>query len=371
MLIRRFAECVLRMERKLSAMNNRENLISVLRRNNPEYVPFEFVLCPSLIEKFKLTIGTVDYQDYFDFPTRWLWVKPTHKNTDFSIYHNYESERFRIDEWGVGWEKGSVAHFEKMFHPMALFESICEIERYPFPDIDADYRFEGLTQRVADLHRRGVAAFGIVGITIFEPAWYLRGLDNMLVDMVLNPAFAECLFERIAAMKCHMAAQFARSGCDLLMTGDDVSTQLDMMMDPDLWRKFLKPRLAAVIKTAKDIKPDILVYYHGDGNITKIIPDLIEIGVDILNPVQPECMDPVAIKNMYGNELSFWGTMGTQTTMPFGTVDQVIETVKKMINHVGKGGGLVLAPTHMLEPEVPLENIQAFIRAVKEYGRYC
>ena len=126
--------------------------------------------------------------------------------------------------------------------------------------------------------------------------------------------------------------------------------------------------MAKVIRVAKKIKPEVLVYYHSDGFIEPVIPDLIEIGVDVLNPVQPECMNPVKLKKEYGNRLSFWGTIGTQTTMPFGTPDEVREVVKHMIETVGRGGGLLIAPTHVLEPDVPWENILAFVESVNDYG---
>jgi uroporphyrinogen decarboxylase len=167
-----------------------------------------------------------------------------------------------------------------------------------------------------------------------------------------------------------MAEKYARSGVDILMLGDDVSTQLDMMISPGLWRELIKPRLTRIILSAKQINPDLLVFYHGDGNLQTIIPDLIETGVDILNPVQPECMDPAVIKKEYGQKLSFWGTIGTQTTLPFGTPEDVKEMVKKMIGSAGQGGGLLIAPTHTIEPDVPWENIEAFVSAVKEHGVY-
>ena len=130
----------------------------------------------------------------------------------------------------------------------------------------------------------------------------------------------------------------------------------------------LKPRVAEVISAVKSIKPDMLVYFHTDGKVEAIIPDFIEIELDILNPVQPECMDPADIKRRYGDSLAFWGTIGTQTTMPFGTPDEVRRVVKERIETVGPEG-LLLAPTHVLEPEVPWENIVAFVEAVEEYGR--
>jgi uroporphyrinogen decarboxylase len=128
--------------------------------------------------------------------------------------------------------------------------------------------------------------------------------------------------------------------------------------------------MAKIIQKAKEIKPDILIFYHGDGDLQVIIPDLIEIGVDVLNPIQPECMDAIALKKQYGDKLSFWGTIGTQTTMPFGKPTDVVSLVEQMIASVGKGGGLVLSPTHTIEPDVPWENIEAFVSAVKKYGVY-
>ena len=207
-------------------------------------------------------------------------------------------------------------------------------------------------------------------MTLFEVAWYLRGMDNLMVDMMVNPEFALALLDEITAIRVGMAEKYAKYGIDILMLGDDVSSQQDMMMDPGLWREMLKPRMAEVIKAAKAVNPDILLFYHGDGNLQKVIPDLIEIGVDILNPVQPECMDPLLIKKLYGDRLTLWGTLGTQTTLPFGTPEEVKEKCRELIRTAGRGGGLLLAPTHTIEPEVPWKNIQAFLEAVREYGAY-
>lgn len=120
----------------------------------------------------------------------------------------------------------------------------------------------------------------------------------------------------------------------------------------------------------KKINPEVIVSYHSDGNIEKIIPKLIEIGIEVLNPVQPEAMDPVELKKKYGDRLAFWGTIDTQTIMPFGTPEEVKRVVKERIQTVGKGGGLLIVPTHMLEPEVPWENILAFFEAIEGYGHY-
>jgi len=355
-------------------MTNRENVLRALRRDHPERVPFEFVLCPSHIDELEKKTGTRDYLEYYGFPIRYVELNETRKKTDFTKYYKYIPPNATPlswnPEWGMYGVNSSFAHFQEMLHPMQEFQSADEILEYPFPDFNADYRWEGMDKKVSALIDRDLIAVAFMQMTIFEIAWYLRGMENFMVDMIENEDFANALLDEITKIRISMAEKYAKSGVDILMLGDDVSTQLDMMMNPDLWRKVIKPRLASVIRAAKVNKPDILVFYHGDGNLHKIIPDLIEIGIDILNPIQPECMDPVKVKELYGDRLSFWGTLGTQTTLPFGMPEEVKETCRNLIEKVGKGGGLLLAPTHMVEPDVPWENVQAFIDAVKEYGKY-
>ena len=153
---------------------------------------------------------------------------------------------------------------------------------------------------------------------------------------------------------------------DIIITGDDVATQHGLMMSAQTWRTFLKPRQAATIDVVRKANPDSYVFYHSDGDVESLIPELIEIGIDILNPVQPDCMDPAEIKRKYGDRLSFWGTVSVQHTMPFGTPDDVRAEVAERIKTVGYNGGLILAPAHVLGPETTWENIVAFFEAAGE-----
>jgi len=171
---------------------------------------------------------------------------------------------------------------------------------------------------------------------------------------------------RITQIRVRQARLVAQLGIDVLRLGDDVGSQKGMLISPALWRKWLKPKLAKVIDLAKKTNPKVFIFYHSDGNIMEIIPDLIEIGVELLNPIQPECMGPKEIKRLYGDKLSLWGTIGTQSTMPFSTPEEVSAIVKERIETLGGDGGLILAPTHVLEPEVLWENILAFVEAIKE-----
>lgn len=352
-------------------MDARENLLRACRRQGPAWVPYEFTLCPALEEEFQRRTGRTDYREYYAMGFHGVGPSATRVRTDFRRFFRRPLQPAdTFDEWGVGARRGSVAHFSEMLHPMQDFTRVEEVADYPFPDLTADYRWAGVAAAVDALHARGQAAVAHMECTIFEISWYLRGMEEFLADLLAAPEMACAVMDRVLELRLGCAERFAAAGADLLRLGDDVSTQLDMMLSPALWRTHLKPRLAEVIAAAKRVKPDIIVFYHGDGNLRRIIPDLIEIGVDVLNPVQPECMDPVEIKRLYGDRLSFWGTVGTQTTMPFGTPDQVREVCRRMIGAVGAGGGLVMAPTHVLEPEVPWANVEAFVEACREYGRY-
>jgi uroporphyrinogen decarboxylase len=190
-------------------------------------------------------------------------------------------------------------------------------------------------------------------------------MERLLLDFADANPFAGALLDRITALREVQARRYAESGADVICMGDDVGTQRGMLMSVRMWRAWLKPRLARVIAAARSVRPDVLVFFHSDGDVTAIVEDLIETGVDILNPVQPECMDPVALRQRFGERLCLWGTIGTQSTFPFGSPDDVRREVRTRVETVGRNGGLFLAPTHMIEPEVPLANIVAFVEAAR------
>jgi uroporphyrinogen decarboxylase len=261
-----------------------------------------------------------------------------------------------------------------MVHPLRDITTVAEVERYPYPDLAAGYRFFGFADKVEAVHREGLAAVASVtpvGGTVFWPAYKLRGMEALLMDMVAEPALAGALLDRVTEISSALAARLAQYEIDILWLADDFGTQRALFVRPDMWRQWFKARLRRVVEAAKSVRPDLLIAFHSDGKVDEVIPDLIDIGVDVLNPLQPEVMDPAAIKREFGGDLAFWGGMGTQTTLPFGSVAEVRDTVHALIDSVGAGGGFLIAPTHVVEPEVPWENILAFIEAVDTYGRYA
>jgi len=350
-----------------------QRVLTTLRREVPDCVPRELsfgAFTPALMKVFQEKTGATDPAEYFNFEVRKINFHSPPEHPDFLRYYESLPANAVIDDWGVARVPGMYYHFERLLHPMAGSQSVSEIEEYPLPNYLASSCHSHFKEQVENLHRRELAVFGELHCTIFEISWYLRGMENLLMDFISESELAVALLDRITSLRCAQAELYAQADVDILQLGDDVGSQDGMIMSPAMWRKWLKPRLARVIECARRVKPDILVFYHSDGNCTDIVPELIEIGVDILNPVQPECMDPAALKKQYGDRLSFWGTIGTQTTMPFGTPEEVKAVVKERIETVGRGGGLLLAPTHILEPEVPWENVLAFFEAVEKYGRY-
>jgi uroporphyrinogen decarboxylase len=350
-------------------MTSRQRVLAAVRREVPDRVPrdISWGLTPRVQEVFRQRTGKSDPLEYFKVDTRLVSQPPSRLGSVHARYHRPGAD---VNEWGIANERGSDTdlHFTHIVSPLATAKTVEEIADYPLPDLDAGYRTAGLPAAVESLHARGLCAVAPVTCTIYEVAWQIRGLEEFLTDMVSDPALAECLCERLAGLRRAQAVAYARAGCDVLMLGDDVSAQTGMIMGVPTWRRFFKERMARIIDAVRAVAPGIPVFYHTDGNCTAIVEELIEIGVTILNPVQPECMDPAEAKRRWGDRLAFWGTIGIQGTLPFGTPADVRREVRERIETVGRGGGLFLGPSHMIEPEVPWANLVALYEAIDEFG---
>lgn len=332
-----------------------------------ETVPVDFVLCDSQVDDFERRTGHRDYESYFGL---------SHRSFQMNVQRNFVSgpelyKRERVpdstifDEYGIGHSKGSefAFHMTRMHHPLKGAD-LHEILDYPYPTIP-EGELQNLTKKVKELGSKGLASFAFMQMTVWEASWYLRSMEELLVDMMTVDEKAGALLDLLTQFAVSKATTYAQAGVDILSLGDDIGTQSSILMDVGLWETWLKPRLAKVINSARQINPDILIFYHSCGYILPFIEQLIEIGVDILNPVQPECMSFDEVHSQYGERLSFWGTLGTQELLPFGTKEEVLHTTISRLQTCGEAGGLVIGPTHMVEPEVPWENLTAIIEGVK------
>ena len=350
-------------------MTNRENYASIARRTGYKKMPADFNMCASLKIKFQKYCQETGFNfnpSVIDVPD----VAPASasRETFLKYYDVNFKEGTHIDEYGVAHEPGSEAayHMTKMHFPLEKFTDVEQILEYPFPNYtNADISV--LENAVKKAHENDLVAIGDRQCTVWERAWYMRGMENLMVDMMMDDPIAEALLNKVTDLSVARATRCVKSGVDVLFLGDDIGTQRSLLMSEELYCKWIKPRLKRVIDTARAINPNIIIFYHSCGYVTPMIPHLIEAGIDVLNPVQPECMNFEEIHEMYGDKLSFHGTIGTQTTMPFATPLEVKRTVWRNLEIAGEKGGLFVAPTHLLEPEVPVENIVAYIQACEEF----
>ena len=281
----------------------------------------------------------------------------------------YLSDQPYVDEWGIGWRPsdyqtpfGKGTYTEIAGHPLAQDDAIAS---YRPPDPHRAELYHD-AERLVREYGRDYFIVGVTVTTIFETAWALRGLERMMTDFIENPDLAETILNIPFQYHLTAAKRLVELGVDLIWTGDDIGGQTAMILSPTMWRRFFKPRMARFIAELKAINRNVKVAYHSDGVIYPIIPDLIEIGVDVLNPIQPACMDPARLKREFGNRLCFWGSIDEQHTLPFGSPEDVRREVLARMETLGKGGGLILGPTHHVQLDTPLENFWAMVHAITQ-----
>lgn len=315
----------------------------------------------------KFSIKECELNDFFGFfnPVN-VSVREEKREVDFSIYFkDIEKIEGSFINWlGVLEIPAKYYHFTKYISPLRNAKSLKDLESFPFPEGKKIYG-EDMKDKVEEAHKNGKVAATWIG-HMYENAWQVRGYEEFLIDMIERPEWCEYILDRFMERNLKIAELAALSGVDMIYTGDDVANQRTLMFSKDIWRKFIKSRWGKVYEKAKSIKPDIQIWYHSDGNIEEIIGELIDIGVTILNPLQPECMDIYKLKREYGKYIVFDGTIGTQSTMPFGTPEEVRKIVRERKKILGYDGALIISPTHVLEPEVPIENIIAFVEECKK-----
>jgi len=359
-------------------MNSKERALRALHRETPDRVPFDLSggFAGAAWDRFVEKSGSSNHFDYFNLDVEFHEVLEPRAAFDYqaAYYHDRlpQGKGFHFDRYGVMHEETEGLHFTKMIAPLTE-HSLDAIRSFPLPDYrDLDI-YRQAAARIEQIDRKGrLSALALGAETIFEVSWPWYGMEEFLVMLLTELELCEAVYDRWLNVRLWQLEAYAKLGgrYDVLWLGDDIANQHGMLMPPDLWRATLKPRMKTIIECAKRYQPDGLIFYHTDGKATEVVEDLIEIGVDILNPVQPECVDPAEFKLKFGDRLAFWGTIGIQHTLPFGTVEEVRQEVKTRIETVGKGGGLLIGPSHVIEPEVPWENVIAFVEAVKEFGSY-
>jgi len=348
-------------------------MLTALSRRPPDRVPVALGCFPMALPH----LPDRDPDEYFGTDIRYVTFEAPRRGEEFLDYLRNLPKHIPMGELSTlrtYWEWG--------YHPESpggagILEGARTIE-----DLDLSLlqkmaepsRHVGIAKRVRHYQDEGMAVMGMpphLGGDIFETAWRMRGFQQFLLDFRRNRELAHYLLDQITNMLISNTLVLAQAGVDILCLDDDVGDPRSMIISPALWREFLKPLMAKVIELVREVKPNILVFYHSDSYIEHIIPDLIEIGVDVLNPVQPDVMNPGELKERYGDRMAFWGTVGSQTLWAWGGPGDIEREVKLRMETVGGGGGFVISPAYDIDlQDIPLENIVAFIQAAKKFCNY-
>lgn len=314
--------------------------------------------------RFELQTGMADPAEYFDYDLRRVLLPLHYGGEDPRLHHRSFPEATVFDEWGIGhWAGGAADTYEKIFHPLAGASDLGALAGYPEPSISVA---DAETQ-VQNYHAQGYPVTSYAG-SIYEWAWWLRGMESLMMDFLDQPDFARAIIRKTAGFSTKLSLTLAGLNVDVLAYYDDAGMQTGMQISPDLWREFIKPAWSTLLAAVRRVNPDVKFFLHSCGDISEIVPDVVEVGFDILHPLQPECMDAASVKRDYGDGLIVCGTLGAQSVLPFGTPDGIKATVERLVDELAYDGRCILCPSNVIQPETPWENIVAFAEAAGHKG---
>lgn len=365
-------------------MNSKERVLTALKRTGtPDRVPLQFDLSRSLLEGFsqKYNIPLHYTPSYYEDLMYRISANElrTAMGSDCVLVggslpagynHPKTEDGCIVNEFGMKMRQGPL-YMEVIQEPLANASSVEEVENVSMPDPYATGRLDD-ARKYVEKYGRDYFIVGDLELSMFEMAWHMVGLEKFMMDMALGEAYVEALLDRVKEFTIGIGKQLVALGVDGIWTGDDFGAQNGMMISPGMWRKIFKPRFAELFRELKAVNPDVLVMYHSDGAVAPILEELVEIGMDVFNPVQPNVPghEPEALKSKLGDRLSFWGAIDQQRLLPSGTPAEIEADVAEKIRVLGAGGGYMCSPAHIVQADTSLENVEAFIAAVKKYGGY-
>jgi uroporphyrinogen decarboxylase len=280
-----------------------------------------------------------------------------------------------VDDWGCTWQKRAGSEYFEIADPPLRNASIDELGRYPWPDLTPPSRFAGLANRCRVIQEAGFASVLLTGITLFEQAYLMRGMAECLMDLAGDQDFFLAMMSRLKGLAIPFLRELFRqvgTYVDVVITGDDLGTQDSTLMAPSLYRRLIKPHEAEMLAAIRE-NTKAKIFFHSCGNVYPLIGDFIDIGVDVLNPIQvssPDLADTARLKREFGERLSFCGAIDTRQILPHGKPYEVRREVRRRICDLAPGGGYVAAAVHCIQPDVPPENIVAMCEEVALSGRY-
>lgn len=307
-------------------MTPRERVLTALDHREPDRVPFNLRLSPELAERFGRESGGADYAAHFGHDVRYVRLATPPK-----------PEELPRSEWRP--------------HASEEVISACAAE----------------ARRLRDA---GLAACSAYACGVYEEAKLWLGDEAALTMPYEDPGRLSNTLERITEIKMSVYGAYARAGVDIVWMGDDLGAQQSLIMSPEHYREFYRPRHRRIVDHLRAINPDVKIAFHACGHVTELVPDLVELGVDVLEAVQAECMDMAALKREFGGEICFWGAVGNQSVLARLEPGGVVDSVRRTLSVAAPGGGYIAAPCHTVTADIPWENVLAFHEAVRRYGAY-
>jgi uroporphyrinogen decarboxylase len=352
----------------IGAINNTTMHVSI-EKKLCEYLGFEYQSSEIKAWDQQVVIPSEKILKYFGADARSIYIGE-------AFAWQEQSDGTFIDQWGIG-RKASPdnLYYTMCHHPLSKATSLSELDDYEWPDPFSEERLLGLERRARELGREYCLVLEGFREANFGLASWLRGMVEFYMDLAGNQVFAHALLDRLLDWQLKLAGfVLDRIGqyVDIVKFADDLGTQESLLISPAMYREFIKPRQARLYQLVKD-KCECPILLHSCGAIRDIIPDLIEIGVDALNPIQLSAsrMDARSLKKEFGDRITFWGGgIDTQKTLPYGTPEEVRQEVRQNMETLKPGGGFVFAQVHNIQPEVPVENIMAMYEAYREYASY-
>lgn len=353
-------------------MNSRERTFMALAHEEPDRPPVSATYTPEASALLRKAFGHKDEDLGYVMGNDLIKTTVGIENS----YYMYDTPTY-VCPFGVTWRNVSNAtgaYTEIVDGALRNDVDGEKLKQYQIPDPDNPALYTHVREAV---QKYGKEKFiiGSCQCSIFETAWYLHGMEDMLTDMVADEDYTNELFDKIMQFPLRAGLHMIEAGVDMIWLGDDIATQRNMMISLPMWRKYLKSRYERIFNEFKKAKKNIVIAYHSCGNCADALDELADIGLDVINPIQPLAMDPYEIKKRYGKRLTLFGAIDVQKLMPYGTPEQVASTVRDYKKYLGAQGGYILSPAHHLQSDTSLENIMAFYRTAMEPtaydDRYC
>ncbi|MCR4415384.1 MAG: hypothetical protein NUV77_23485 [Thermoguttaceae bacterium] len=329
----------------------RQRVWQAIRHVEPDCVPWQIGCTIPARQKLEAYYGTADLDAVLG--NHLAKYRPRSPDALVEIRPN-----FWRDEFGVIWNRtvdkdiGVVAEYRLARR---------SLEGWAPPDPHDPARYAALPAFL-EAHRDRFR-YVSVAFSLFERAWALRGMTELLIDMLEAPGFVDELLDALVEFNLGILDEVLRYDIDGVLFGDDWGHQHGLLFGARLWRRFFKPRLARMYAPVKRAGKAVMI--HSCGKVQELFPDLIELGLDVFNPFQPEAMEPLDTKRRFGGDLTFYGGISVQNLLPFGTPEQVRAEVRRLRDSVGRGGGFILAPSHDMPGDIPVENMVALAEAVR------